>query len=70
MAKLEENREAQTYRFYVSEALRVLTENTGRNLGGTEINKRLSDILKGSKKTETRTGEEIIKDISTRLRNL
>jgi hypothetical protein len=69
LARVEENQEAKAYRFYITDALMVISQNTGRIIGGSELTKSFRSILEGSTKDE-RSSEEIINDITTRLRAL
>jgi len=53
-----ESRE-MTYRFYISEGIRVLTENSAHLYGGTTLTKSFLEVIKPQKE-ETRTADEII----------
>lgn len=57
--------EETQYRVYLTEALRVLTENTGKIAGGSVIKMKYYDIINKNHPayTETKSGEEIVRDI-------
>lgn len=52
--------------FYITDALRLITENTAKFAGGSYIQVRYADIIK-PKPVETRTAKEIIADLSKKL---
>lgn len=54
------------YRFYISEALKILTYNSAVGVNGNYINKSFNEILK-PQKVEERTPEEIIDHIKKGL---
>ena len=54
------------YRIYVTECLRMMTENTAKQGGGSYINKPFEDVIGNSKPKDERTADEIIADISFR----
>ena len=55
------------YRIYLTDALRVLTENTAKFAGGSMINIRYFDVIDTQKKNpEKKTGDEIVVDIVKR----
>ena len=56
------------YKNYVADALKYLTENTSKHYGGIYMTTRLADVLEPH--VETRTSEEIITDISNKLRGM
>lgn len=57
------------YRVYVTDALKVIAENTSRFNGGSYMNARFTDII-NPKPEETRTADEIITGITDKLRKL
>lgn len=69
MARADEKERESSYREYVTEALRYITENTAKNIGGTYLTKRYTDIINPQKpqKKDTRTGDEIVADLITGL---
>lgn len=57
----------------MTDALKCITENTAKSVGGFAMNKRFFDIIDRSKQTEPeeeRTAEEIIDQIKNKLRSL
>lgn len=56
---------AEVYRIYVTDALRVVAENTAKFVGGHSIERRYIDVVK-PKKQDNRTCEEITADIVAR----
>ena len=54
------------YRIYVTECLRIMTENTAKQSGGSYINKPFADFIGNNKPKDERTADEIIADISFR----
>ena len=65
MARLNERTMAEVYRIYVTDALRVVAENTARYASGDYIKVRYADIIE-PKKQDNRTCEEITADIVAR----
>lgn len=56
------------YRFYVTDALWILCENSAKQSGGRYMSARFCDLVEGrAKKAETRSGEEIALDVITRI---
>ena len=58
------------YEIYVTDALSVIASNTARLAGGSVINTRYYDIVKGTDNEPQRTSEDIIKSISEQLDQL
>lgn len=50
------------YRVYVTDALKLLTENTAKYAGGSHLTKRWDDLVE-KKPVDTRTGAEIARDV-------
>ena len=68
-AKIEKETLDKTYRIYVTDSLKMISENTAKFAGGNALSKRYVDFI--TKQTvETRTGEEIIDTIQDKLRKL
>lgn len=65
MARLNEKARNDAYRIYVTDALRVVAENTARFASGNYIKARYADIIE-PKKQDNRTCEEITADIVVR----
>lgn len=57
---IKQNSERELYDSYVSECLRMLTENTANYLGGKYITKPFAEFLQPQ---ETKTAEEIVLDV-------
>ena len=53
------------YRIYVTNCLRIISENTARMSNGSYVTAKFEDII-NPKPTENRTGEEIAADIIKR----
>lgn len=56
----------EAYRIYVSECLRMTTENTANLSRGTYMKAKYADLIK-PKQEETRTAEQIITSIKAKL---
>ena len=65
MARLDEKARNDAYRIYVTDALRVVAENTARYAGGNYIKARYADMVEPIKQ-DNRTCEEITADIVAR----
>lgn len=65
MARANERIMAEVYRIYVTDALRVIAENTAKFVGGRSIERRYIDVVE-PKKQDNRTCEEITADIVAR----
>lgn len=65
MARLNERSRNDAYRIYVTDALRIMAENTARYAGGNYIKARYADIIE-PKKQDNRTCEEITADVVAR----
>ncbi|MBQ4505292.1 MAG: hypothetical protein II983_06415 [Firmicutes bacterium] len=62
MAKCKELDEEMSYRIYVTDALKLIAENTAKMSSGSYMTKRYSDLFK-KEKIDTRSGDEIAVDI-------
>ena len=62
MARYQSQRRDFAYRIYVTDCLRIISENTAKMGGGSYITAKLSDII-NPKPADKRTGEEIAADI-------
>lgn len=61
------------YRIYVTDALKCISENTAKSVGGMSMSKRFFDIVDRSKpqeEEEEQTAEEIIDRIKNTLKSL
>ena len=65
MARYQSQQRDLAYRIYVSDCLRIISENTAKIGGGSYITAKLSDII-NPKPADNRTGEEIAADIIKR----
>lgn len=65
MARLNERARNEAYRIYVTDALRIVAENTARYASGNYIKARYADMIE-PKKQDNRTCEEITADIIAR----
>ena len=65
MARYQSQQRDLAYRIYVSDCLRIISENTAKMGGGSYITAKLSDII-NPKPADNRTGEEIAADIIKR----
>ena len=59
----------EVYRAYVTDALRILGENTAKYAGGGYIQMRFIDLI-DRKPNETRTSAEIVDTIRAKLRRI
>ena len=59
LAKYKDRQDRLVYRVYVTDALRIIAENTAKNVGGSYLQARYADFAI-PKKEETRTSDEII----------
>ena len=68
VSKYKEQQKEMAYRIYVTECLRLMTENTAKQSesGGSYINKPFADVIGSNKPKDERTADEIIADISFR----
>ena len=65
MARYKSQQRDLAYRIYVSDCLRIISENTAKICGGSYITAKLADII-NPKPVDNRTGEEIAADIINR----
>ena len=65
MARYQSQQRDLAYRIYVSDCLRIISENTAKMCGGSYITAKLADII-NPKPSDNRTGEEIAADIINR----
>lgn len=61
VARYNENQREMVYRVYVSECLRILTQNTAQN-GGQYVSEKVINIIH-KKPVDNRTGKEIVADV-------
>ena len=65
MARYQSQQRDLAYRIYVSDCLRIISENTAKMGGGSYITAKFADII-NPKPVDGRTGEEIAADIIKR----
>lgn len=59
----------KAYRIYVTDALKAISENTAKFAGGSYMKIRYAEVI-NPKPEETRTADEIITNITDKLRKL
>lgn len=62
MARYKESRREVAYRIYVTDCLRMITENTAAMVNGVYTTKRYFDCI-SERKEEVKPGEEILADV-------
>lgn len=60
--RFKQEQEEAAYRIYVTDTLRLLSENTAKSSGGARVTKRWWDIVHRPA-PDTRTGAQIARDI-------
>ena len=65
IARYQSQRRDLAYRIYVTDCLRIISENTAKLGGGSYMSAKFSDI-ENHKTVDNRTGEEISADIIKR----
>ena len=66
LAQYRREQEDKAYRFYVTDALRLISENTASSVGGKYITARFADVIAPPKEEDNRTCEEITAEIIAR----
>lgn len=66
LAQYRREQEDKAYRIYVTDALRLISENTASSVGGKYITARFADVIAPPKKEDNRTCEEITAEIIAR----
>lgn len=64
-ARFNQHQRDLAYRIYVTDCLRIISENTAKIGGGSYITAKFEDII-NQKPVDNRTGEEIAADIIKR----
>ena len=59
LAQYRREQEDKAYRIYVTDALRLISENTASSVGGKYITARFADVIAPPKEEDNRTCEEI-----------
>ena len=65
MARYQSQQRDLAYRIYVSDCLRIISENAAKMCGGSYMTAKFADII-NPKPVDNRTGEEIAADIIKR----
>lgn len=65
MARLNERARYEAYRIYVTDAMKIVAENTAWYVGGSYMRARYADMIE-PKKQDNRTCEEITADVVAR----
>ena len=68
IAFFQKEQQEKAYKNYVTDTLRLITENTAKMFGGSYITQRYADII--APKIEERTAEEIIIDLKEKMERL
>lgn len=66
LAQYRREQEDKAYRIYVTDALRLISENTASSVGGKYITARFADVIAPPKEEDNRTCEEITAEIIER----
>ena len=69
IAFFQKEQQQKAYNNYVTDALRIITENTAKAHGGRYLQVRYAEIIEPIKE-EKRTANEVITDIKDKLRRL
>ena len=65
IARYQSQRRDLAYRIYVTDCLRIISENSAKMCGGSYMKAKFTDII-NPKPVDKRTGEEIAADIIKR----
>lgn len=66
LAQYRREQEDKAYRIYVTDTLRLISENTASSVGGKYITARFADVIAPPKEEDNRTCEEITAEIIAR----
>ena len=69
IAFFKKEQHEKAYKCYVTDALRIITENTAKANGGHYLQARYAEMIE-PRKEETRTANEVIIDIKEKLKRL
>lgn len=69
IAFFKKEQHERLYKSYVTDALRIITENTAKASGGKYLQARYAELIEPIKE-EKRTAEEVITDLKDKLRRL
>lgn len=70
ITRLKSKRREEAYQNYVTECLRMISENTAKFAGGKYMSVKFSSLFSDEKKRETRSEEEIKNHIKGKLAQL
>lgn len=65
-SRLKEKQREIAYRIYVTDALKILTTNTARMAGGSELTVRYHDAVMNAEHPDDRSGDEVALDVILR----
>lgn len=68
-AILKRDAETAAYRVYITDALKIVAENTAKYAGGPYLKVRYADIVNPPKE-ETRTADEVIEHMKKKLKEV
>lgn len=68
-ARVNKETREEACRIYVTDGIKIISENTAKLAGGSSFKIRYSELF-GAVKEETRTEEEVVQDIREKLRKL
>jgi hypothetical protein len=63
IAKIEDMQEETIFRIYLTDALKIIGENTAKFAGGSMISKRFCDIICNQKTEPEKPVEQIIDEV-------
>lgn len=67
----QRKQEEKKYRIYITDALKVLTENTAKIFGGATMKMRYAELIDTEpQKEEKRTADEVVDSIKEKLEKL
>lgn len=69
IAFFKKEQQEKAYTVYVTDALRIITENTAKASGGRYLQARYAELIEPIKE-EKRTADEVITDLKDKLRRL
>jgi hypothetical protein len=69
IAYFKKEQHEKAYKMYITDALKIIAENTAKQVGGSYLTARYAEIIEPVKQ-ETRTANEIIINIKDKLARL
>lgn len=67
VTSFRKNQKERAFRTYVTDALKVIAENTARYAGGSTMTLRYVDIMEPKKETEEKTTESVVSHLRKKL---